>query len=101
LEKTMNKIAMIASVVLVSGGMVGPAAAQQPTNPSQSKPSPQYDSSGAPVQPEPGKPNAASPVPTNETTGQAPFRDDRLQADRPTVRERALSPDEQSKPIPR
>ena len=97
----MNKIVMIASVVLVSGGMVGAAAAQQSTNPSQSKPSPQYDSSGAPVQPEPGKPNAASPVPPNETTGQAPFRDDRLQSDRPTVRERAPNPAEQPKPTPR
>jgi hypothetical protein len=95
----MNKYAMIASI-FTSGGMSAAAAAQQSTTPSQTKPS-QYDSSGAPVQPEPGKPNEASPVPPNETTGQAPFRDDRLQSDRPSVRNRALRPEEQLRPIPR
>lgn len=97
----MNKYAMIASVLLICGGMTGAAAAQQSTNPSPTKPPTQYDSSGAPVQPEPGKPNAASPVPPDETTGQAPFRDDRLQSDRPSVRNPALRPDEQPRPIPR
>ena len=97
----MNKYATIVSVLLISGGMTGAAAAQQSTSPSQPKPPAQYDSSGAPVQPEPGKPNAASPVPPNETTGQAPRRDDRLQSDRPGMRNPALHPEEQPKPIPR
>ena len=96
----MNKYATIASVLLVGGGMAGAAAAQQSTNPPQTKPPTQYDSSGAPVQPEPGKPNAASPVPPNETTGQAPRRDDRLQSDRPSMRSPALRPEEQPRPIP-
>jgi hypothetical protein len=95
----MNRYAMIASVLLISGGMAGAAAAQQSTSPLQPKPPTQYDSSGAPVQP--GKPNAASPAPPNETTGQAPRRDDRLQSDRPSVRDPALRPEEQPRPIPR
>lgn len=97
----MNRYAMIASVLLISGGMAGAAAAQQSTSPSQPKPPTQYDNSGAPVQSQPGKPNAASPVPPNETTGQAPRRDDRLQSERPSVRNPALRPEEQPRPIPR
>ena len=89
----MKRYAIIAAALLVSGGM---AAAQQSTNPP-----PQYDSSGAPAKPEPGKPNAAAPVPPNEkgTTGQAPRRDDRLQSDRMDLPTQL--PGEEPRPIPR
>jgi hypothetical protein len=88
----MKRYAIVAAALLISGGM---AVAQQSTNP------PQYDSSGAPVKPEPGKPNAAAPVPPNEmgTTGQAPRRDDRLQSDRQN--QPAPLPGEEPRPIPR
>jgi hypothetical protein len=90
----MKRYAIVAATLLIGGGM---ATAQQSTNPPQQ----QYDSSGAPATPEPGKPNAAAPVPPNEmgTTGQAPRRDDRLQSDRQNLPSQL--PGEEPRPIPR
>ena len=99
---TMNRFAMIASVLLISGGMAGAAAAQQSTSPSQPKPPTQYDNSGAPVQPEPGKPNAASPVPPDETTGQAQAPFATTGCSRPPKRAGACAATEElPRPIPR
>jgi hypothetical protein len=93
-EIIMKRYAIVAAALLISSGM----AAAQSTNPPQ-----QYDSSGAPARPEPGKPNAAAPVPPDEmgTTGQAPRRDDRLQSDRNRQNEPAPLPGEEPKQIPR
>ena len=95
----MNRYAIAAAALLISGGV---AVAQQSTNPPQ--PQKRYDSSGTPANPESGKPNAASPVTPDATTGQAPRRDDRLQSDRsnlPNLPNQAQRPGEEPRPIPR